>query len=145
MRWVFGMPSGPVLPLIESLRKSSVQFILTASETSAGFMATTVGYLTGVPGRVRFDRRTRSDQSYYRRRLRVVGPRAGVAITCNVKSIMARAAHSDAHRSSCALQPLTKAAVYTREPAGVGEKLSKALAARDQRAAGTGASRFARR
>ena len=48
--WVFGVPSGPVLPLIESLRRSSVQFILTASETSAGFMATTIGYLTGIPG-----------------------------------------------------------------------------------------------
>ena len=50
VRWVFGVPSGPVLPLIEALRKSNVQFILTASETSAGFMATTVGYLTGIPG-----------------------------------------------------------------------------------------------
>ncbi|HVO94955.1 MAG TPA: thiamine pyrophosphate-binding protein [Terriglobales bacterium] len=50
VRWVFGVPSGPVLPLIEALRKSSVSFILTASETSAGFMATAVGYLTGIPG-----------------------------------------------------------------------------------------------
>jgi acetolactate synthase I/II/III large subunit len=50
VRWVFGVPSGPVLPLIESLRQSSVQFVLTASETSAGFMASTVGYLTGRPG-----------------------------------------------------------------------------------------------
>jgi acetolactate synthase I/II/III large subunit len=50
VRWVFGVPSGPVLPLIESLRRSSVQFILTASETSAAFMAATVGYLTGIPG-----------------------------------------------------------------------------------------------
>ena len=50
MRWVFGIPSGPVLPLIEALRQSSVQFVLTSSETSAGFMAATVGYLTGVPG-----------------------------------------------------------------------------------------------
>jgi acetolactate synthase I/II/III large subunit len=50
VRWVFGIPSGPVLPLIESLRQSSIRFILTASETSAGFMASTVGYLTGVPG-----------------------------------------------------------------------------------------------
>ena len=48
--WVFGVPSGPVLPFIESLRRSSVQFILTASETSAGFMAATVGYLTNIPG-----------------------------------------------------------------------------------------------
>src|ERR1700745_3086648 len=50
VRWVFGIPSGPVLPLIEALRKSRVEFILTASETSAGFMAATVGYLTGTPG-----------------------------------------------------------------------------------------------
>src|SRR5215510_11950203 len=50
VRWVFGVPSGPVLPLIDSLRRSTVQFVLTASETSAGFMAATVGYLTGIPG-----------------------------------------------------------------------------------------------
>jgi acetolactate synthase-1/2/3 large subunit len=50
VRWVFGIPSGPVLPLIEALRKSPVEFVLTASETSAGFMAATVGYLTGIPG-----------------------------------------------------------------------------------------------
>ena len=50
VRWVFGVPSGPVLPFIESLRRSSVQFILTASETSAGFMAASVGYLTSIPG-----------------------------------------------------------------------------------------------
>lgn len=50
VRWVFGVPSGPVLPLIEALRVSSVDYILTASETSAGFMAATVGGLTGTPG-----------------------------------------------------------------------------------------------
>jgi len=50
VRWVFGVPSGPVLPLIEALHRSSVQFVLTASETSAGFMASAVGYLTGIPG-----------------------------------------------------------------------------------------------
>ena len=50
MRWVFGIPSGPVLPLIEALRTSDIEFVLTASETSAGFMATAVGHLTGVPG-----------------------------------------------------------------------------------------------
>ena len=50
VRWVFGVPSGPVLPLIEALRVSSVDYILTASETSAGFMAATVGGLTGIPG-----------------------------------------------------------------------------------------------
>ncbi|HZT09018.1 MAG TPA: thiamine pyrophosphate-binding protein [Chloroflexota bacterium] len=50
VRWVFGVPSGPVLPLIEALRTSDVDYVLTASETSAGFMATTVGQLTGTPG-----------------------------------------------------------------------------------------------
>jgi acetolactate synthase I/II/III large subunit len=50
VRWVFGIPSGPVLPLIEALRGSAVEFVLTASETSAGFMATAVGHLTGTPG-----------------------------------------------------------------------------------------------
>ena len=50
VRWVFGIPSGPVLPLIEALRQSSVAFVLTATETSAAFMASAVGYLTGVPG-----------------------------------------------------------------------------------------------
>ncbi len=50
VRWVFGIPSGPVLPLIEALRKSAVEFVLTANETSAGFMAQTVGNLTGIPG-----------------------------------------------------------------------------------------------
>ncbi|MCH7914389.1 MAG: thiamine pyrophosphate-binding protein, partial [Deltaproteobacteria bacterium] len=50
VRWVFGVPSGPVLPLIEALRNSPVDYVLTASETSAGFMATTIGGLTGVPG-----------------------------------------------------------------------------------------------
>jgi acetolactate synthase I/II/III large subunit len=50
VRWVFGVPSGPVLPLIEALRRSSVEFVLTASETSAGFMASAVGYLTRIPG-----------------------------------------------------------------------------------------------
>ena len=49
-RWAFGVPSGPVLPLIEALRNSSIRYVLTASETSAGFMASVVGELTGVPG-----------------------------------------------------------------------------------------------
>ncbi len=51
VRWVFGVPSGPVLPLIEAIRQSDlIDFVLTASETSAGFMAEAVGRLTGIPG-----------------------------------------------------------------------------------------------
>lgn len=51
VRWVFGVPSGPVLPLIEALRCSRrTSFVLTASESSAGFMAEAAGRLTGIPG-----------------------------------------------------------------------------------------------
>src|SRR3954453_21010231 len=50
VKWAFGIPSGPVLPLIEALRHSSIQYVLTANETSAGFMASTVGALTRTPG-----------------------------------------------------------------------------------------------
>jgi acetolactate synthase-1/2/3 large subunit len=50
VRWAFGVPSGPVLPLIEAMRESSIEYVLTASETSAGYMAAVVGCLTGVPG-----------------------------------------------------------------------------------------------
>jgi acetolactate synthase-1/2/3 large subunit len=50
VRWIFGVPSGPVLPLIEALKKTQIQFVLAGNETSAGFMAATVGQLTGIPG-----------------------------------------------------------------------------------------------
>jgi acetolactate synthase I/II/III large subunit len=50
VRWVFGVPAGPVLSVMEALRGSSIEYVLTASETSAGFMASVVGGLTGVPG-----------------------------------------------------------------------------------------------
>ena len=50
VKWVFGVPSGPVLPLIDALERTSVRYVLTASETSAGFMASAVGSLTGTPG-----------------------------------------------------------------------------------------------
>jgi acetolactate synthase-1/2/3 large subunit len=126
VRWVFGVPSGPVLPLIESLRQSSVEFILTASETSAGFMAGTVGYLTGTPGVC----------------VSTVGPGAtnlstGVgsawldrspvlAITCNVASpwlerrVQMRIDHQALFR------PLTKASFSLRD-GRVRETLAKAL------------------
>lgn len=50
VRHVFGVPSGPVLPLIEALERSAIRYVLTASETSAGFMATVSGQLSGAPG-----------------------------------------------------------------------------------------------
>src|SRR5579875_448977 len=50
VRWAFGVPSGPVLPLIEAMQQSSIEYVLTASETTAAYMAATVGSLTGIPG-----------------------------------------------------------------------------------------------
>ena len=127
VRWVFGVPSGPVLPLIDSLRESSVEFVLTASETSAGFMAATVGYLSGVPGVC----------------VSTVGPGAtnlttGVgsawldrapvlAITCNVASpwlerrIQMRIDHN------ALFKPLTKASLSLRD-GRIRESLAQALA-----------------
>jgi acetolactate synthase I/II/III large subunit len=126
VRWIFGVPSGPVLPLIESMRESAVQFVLTASETSAGFMASAVGYLTGVPGVC----------------ISTVGPGAtnlttGVgsawldrtpllAITCNVatpwleRRIQMRIDHH------ALFKPLTKATFSLRD-GRVGAALAKAL------------------
>ena len=127
VRWVFGVPSGPVLPLIDALRSSSVQFVLTASETSAGFMASTVGYLSGIPGAC----------------VSTVGPGAtnlttGVgcawldrtpllAITCNVASpwlgrrIQMRIDHNALFR------PLTKA-TFSFQASDVEKTLSEAIA-----------------
>ena len=127
VRWVFGIPSGPVLPLIEALGRSPVEFVLTASETSAGFMATTVGQLTGVPGAC----------------AATVGPGAtnlttGVgcawldcapvlAFTCNVSSpwlgrrIQMRIDHN------ALFQPLTKA-TWALGADGVADRVAEALA-----------------
>lgn len=46
----FGIPSGNVLPVMESMRKGGIEFVLTAHEGSAGFAADVTGRLTGVPG-----------------------------------------------------------------------------------------------
>jgi acetolactate synthase-1/2/3 large subunit len=128
VRWVFGVPSGPVLPLIEALAKSQkVQYVLTASETSAGFMASTVGALTGVPGVC----------------VSTLGPGATnlatgvgaawldrapvIAITCNVdtawldRRIQMRIDHH------AFFQPLTKASLPLRH-ANVASRLAEAFA-----------------
>lgn len=126
VRWVFGIPSGPVLPLIEALRQSSVQFVLTASETSAGFMASTVGYLTGVPGVC----------------VSTVGPGATnlttgvgsawldraplVAITCNVGSAWLERRIQMRIDHHALFKPLTKA-TYSLRDGRVSETLAQAL------------------
>lgn len=127
VRWVFGIPSGPVLPLIEALRQSSVQFVLTASETSAGFMASTVGYLTGVPGVC----------------VSTVGPGAtnlttglgcawldrapALAITCNVGSAWLERRIQMRIDHHALFKPLTKA-TYSLRDGRVAETLAQALA-----------------
>ncbi len=50
VQYIFGVPGEENLDLLESLRHSSIQLILTRHEQSAGFMAATVGRLTGIPG-----------------------------------------------------------------------------------------------
>jgi acetolactate synthase-1/2/3 large subunit len=127
VRWVFGVPSGPVLPLIDALRQSSVAFVLTASETSAGFMASTVGYLSGVPGVC----------------VSTVGPGAtnlttGVgsawldrtpvlAITCNVGSMWLDRRIQMRIDHNVLFKPLTKASLSLRD-GRVAESLAQALA-----------------
>ncbi|HEX6834107.1 MAG TPA: acetolactate synthase large subunit, partial [Rudaea sp.] len=50
VQYVFGIPGEENLDLLESLRTSSIQLILTRHEQAAGFMAATYGRLTGKAG-----------------------------------------------------------------------------------------------
>ena len=47
---IFAVPGEENLDVVESLRRSSIQLILTRHEQSAAFMAATHGRLTGRPG-----------------------------------------------------------------------------------------------
>jgi len=50
VEYIFGVPGEENLDLIESLRTSKIQFIVTRHEQAAGFMAATYGRLTGKAG-----------------------------------------------------------------------------------------------
>jgi acetolactate synthase I/II/III large subunit len=50
VEYIFGIPGEENLDFIESLRHSSIRLILTRHEQAAGFMAATVGRLTGKVG-----------------------------------------------------------------------------------------------
>lgn len=50
VEYIFGVPGEENLDLLESLKSSSIKLILNRHEQGAGFMAATVGRLTGVPG-----------------------------------------------------------------------------------------------
>ena len=47
---IFGIPGEENLDFVESLRKSSIELVLTRHEQAAAFMAATHGRLTGKPG-----------------------------------------------------------------------------------------------
>lgn len=47
---IFGIPGEENLDVVESLRKSRIELVLTRHEQAAGFMAATYGRLTGRPG-----------------------------------------------------------------------------------------------
>jgi acetolactate synthase I/II/III large subunit len=50
VKYVFGIPGEENLDLLESLRNSNIQLVLTRHEQAAGFMAATFGRLTGEAG-----------------------------------------------------------------------------------------------
>jgi acetolactate synthase-1/2/3 large subunit len=50
VEYIFGLPGEETLDLMESLRNSSIRFILTRHEQTAAFMADAYGRLTGKPG-----------------------------------------------------------------------------------------------
>jgi acetolactate synthase-1/2/3 large subunit len=50
VEYVFGVPGEENLDLLESIRTSTIELILTRHEQGAGFMAATYGRLTGKPG-----------------------------------------------------------------------------------------------
>lgn len=50
VKYIFGVPGEENLDLLESLRESSIQLIVTRHEQAAGFMAATYGRLTGRAG-----------------------------------------------------------------------------------------------
>jgi acetolactate synthase-1/2/3 large subunit len=50
VEYIFALPGEENLDLLQSLKNSSIKFILTRHEQGAGFMAATYGRLTGKPG-----------------------------------------------------------------------------------------------
>ncbi|MBC9868703.1 MAG: acetolactate synthase large subunit [Opitutae bacterium] len=50
VKYIFGIPGEENLDLLESLRESKIEFVITRHEQAAGFMAATYGRLTGKTG-----------------------------------------------------------------------------------------------
>ena len=47
---ILGIPGEENLDVVESLRNSTIELVITRHEQAAGFMAATYGRLTGKPG-----------------------------------------------------------------------------------------------
>jgi acetolactate synthase-1/2/3 large subunit len=50
VEYIFGIPGEENLDFLEALRRSSIKLVITRHEQAAGFMAATLGRLTGKPG-----------------------------------------------------------------------------------------------
>lgn len=50
VKYIFGVPGEENLDIVESVRNSSIELVVTRHEQAAGFMAATIGRLTGNPG-----------------------------------------------------------------------------------------------
>jgi len=50
IKYIFGVPGEENLRLLQAIKESSIKFIVTRHEQAAGFMAATIGRLTGIPG-----------------------------------------------------------------------------------------------
>lgn len=50
VKYIFGVPGEENLQLLQAIKNSSIKFVVTRHEQGAGFMAATVGRLTGIPG-----------------------------------------------------------------------------------------------
>ena len=50
VKFVFGIPGGPSIPLLEAFKSAGIEFILTSNEAAAGIMADVSARLTGIPG-----------------------------------------------------------------------------------------------
>ena len=50
IKYIFGVPGEENLRLLQAIKESSIKFIVTRHEQAAGFIAATIGRLTGIPG-----------------------------------------------------------------------------------------------
>src|SRR5580700_6565394 len=50
VKYVFGLPGGEIVALLDACRRAGIQFLLTGHEASAALMAQVMGQITGIPG-----------------------------------------------------------------------------------------------